>query len=60
MAYILEASYSTVVTWVSKKSSVDQSELEILLVSDCKTNYMIIISIGLEQGVWPRLRRFAK
>ena len=43
-----------------QKSSVDQSELEILPVSDCKTNYMIIISIGLEQGVWPRLRRFAK
>ena len=28
LAYIFEASYSTVVTWVSKKSSVDQSELE--------------------------------
>ena len=60
MAYIFEASFRTVVTWVSKKSSFDQSGLEILLVSDCKTNYMIIISIGLEQGVWPRLRRFAK
>ena len=28
LAYIFEASYSTVVTSVSKKSSVDQSELE--------------------------------
>ena len=28
LAYIFEASYSTLVTWVSKKSSVDQSELE--------------------------------
>ena len=28
LAYIFEASYSTVVTSVSKKSSVDQSELK--------------------------------
>ena len=28
LAYIFETSYSTVVTLVSKKSSVDQSELE--------------------------------
>ena len=30
-----EASYSTLVTSVSKKSSVDQSELEKYVVSDC-------------------------
>ena len=35
------ASYSTLVTSVSKKSSVDhQSELEKEVVSDCKTKYM--------------------
>ena len=28
LVYIFEASYSTLVTWVSKKSIVDQSELE--------------------------------
>ena len=38
--HIFEASYSTLVTSVSKKSSVDQSELEKYVVSDCKTNYM--------------------
>ena len=31
--------YSTLVTSVSKKSSVDQSELEKQMVSDCKTDY---------------------
>ena len=28
LAYISEASFSMLVTWVDKKSSVDQSELE--------------------------------
>ena len=37
--YIFEVSYSTLVTWASKKSSVDQSEFEKYLVSDCKRNY---------------------
>ena len=32
--------YSTLVTLVSKQSSIDQSELEKYVVSDCKTNYM--------------------
>ena len=36
LAYIFEASYSTVVTSVSKKSSVDQSELEKEVVSHCQ------------------------
>ena len=40
MEYIFEASYRTLVTWASKKSSVDQSKPEKYLVSDCKTNYM--------------------
>ena len=38
--YIFEASYSTLVTSVSKKSSVEQSELEKKAASDGKTNYM--------------------
>ena len=40
LAYIFEASYSTLVIPVSKKSSADQSELEKQVVSDCKTDYM--------------------
>ena len=38
--YIFKASYRTLVMWVSKKSNVNQSELEKQLVSDCKTNYI--------------------
>ena len=43
LVYIFEASYSTVVTWVGKKSNVDQSVLssQKKLVSDCKVNYII-------------------
>ena len=37
LVYIFEASYSTVVTSVSEKSSVDQSELEKYVVSHCQT-----------------------
>ena len=40
LAYIFEASCSTVVASVSKKSSVDQSELEKWVVSHCQTYYM--------------------
>ena len=40
LAYIFEASYSALVTSLSKKSSVGQSELEKQMVWDCKTNYM--------------------
>ena len=36
-AYISEASYSMLVTSVSKKSIVDKSELESYVASDCKT-----------------------
>ena len=37
LAYIFDASYSTAVTSVRKKSSVDQSELEKKVVSHCQT-----------------------
>ena len=40
LAYIFEASYSTVVTSVSKKSSANQSELKKLVLSHCQTYYM--------------------
>ena len=40
LAYIFEASYCTLVTSVSKKSSVDQSELEKYVVSHFQTYYM--------------------
>ena len=40
MAYIFEASHSTVVTSVIKKSNVDQSELKKEVVSHCQTYYM--------------------
>lgn len=36
----------TLVRWVSKKSSVDQSELEKDLVSHCKRNYMFDIEFS--------------
>ena len=39
---IFEASYRTVVTWVSKKSSANQSELEKSVVSDCKKNSVYV------------------
>ena len=39
---IFEASYSTLVRSVSKISSVNQSELEKWVVSDCKMDYMIL------------------
>ena len=42
LVYIFEASYSTLVTSVSKKSSTDQSELEIKVVSDCKTDVLAL------------------
>ena len=41
LAHIFEASYSTVVTSISKKSSIDQSELEKQVVSHCQTYYML-------------------
>ena len=41
LTYIFEASYSMVVTPVSKKSSVDQSELEKQVASHCQTYYML-------------------
>ena len=40
LPYIFEASYSTAVTLVSKKSSVDQSELQKQVVSHSQTYYM--------------------
>ena len=40
LVYIFEASYSTVATSVSKKASVDQSELEKQVVPHCETYYM--------------------
>ena len=40
LEYIFEASYSKVVTSVSKKSSVDQLELDKWVVSHCQTYYM--------------------
>ena len=40
--HIFEASYSTLVTSVSKKPSVNQSELDKQMVSDCKRNYMLL------------------
>ena len=39
--YIFEASCSTLLTSVSKKSTADRSELEKLVVSDFKTDYML-------------------
>ena len=39
--------YSTLVTGVSKRSSVHQSELEKSLVSDCKRNYMLQNTSGV-------------
>ena len=47
LAYILEASYSTLVTSVSKISSVDQSELEKLVVPNYKTGYMLELILGV-------------
>ena len=44
---IFETNFSTLVTSVSKKSSVDQSELEEKVVSDCKTDYMPILKINI-------------
>ena len=43
LAYIFEGIYSTVVTSVSKKSSVNQSELEKQVVPHCQTYYMLHI-----------------
>ena len=43
--YIFQASYSTLVTSVSKKSSVDQSELE-MVVPVCKMDYMSVMFIS--------------
>ena len=40
LAYIFDTSYSTVVTSVNKKSSIDQSELEKMMVSLCQTYHM--------------------
>ena len=40
LPYIFETSYSTVATSVSKKSIVDQSELEIYVVSHCQMYYI--------------------
>ena len=41
LAYIFEASYSTLVSCVSKKLSVDQLELGKQLISNCKTSYLL-------------------
>ena len=51
LGYILEASYSAFIMSVSKKSSVDQSELEKYVVSDCKTNYRQYNSVEKGQFV---------
>ena len=42
----LRASYSALVTLVSKNSSVDQSELEKYEVSNWKRNFMEIVNCG--------------
>ena len=42
LAYIFEGSYSTVVTSVSKKSSVNQSGLEKYVVSHYQKYYMLV------------------
>ena len=34
-------------TSVSKKSSIDQSELEKKVVSDCKTDYMLVLKMQI-------------
>ena len=54
LAYIFEASYSTVVTSVSKKSSVDQSELEKQVEPPCQTYYMLEDGAHLRPGACQR------
>ena len=43
LAYIFQASYSTLVTSLSQKSSVYQSELEKQVVLHCQIYYMLIL-----------------
>ena len=45
LPYIFKVSFSTLVTWVSKKSSIDQSEHEKLLLWGSKSNYHMIVFI---------------
>ena len=48
----MRASYSTLVPSVSKKSSVDETELGKYVVSDCQTSYMDLTNKGIKRQTY--------